>query len=278
MLSAFLAALGNVADVVQGKYILSKERMPFKAYVTLQNFFIFIVMIVMFYFWGEIDFAAIDTWHYFVLGIIVIIAFAYNYLFAYAMKKGKVCDVEPIAMTYPLLTMILVVTFYPDERNWMILIPALVAGTALAYSRIERHHLKINKYSLAIMGFAILIAIEQNLAKYMLEVFSPVAFYTIRIGFMSTLFLLFVRPSLKKVDLKLSGHVFLNGTIIAIEYVLSYIAIKEIGLVTTSLIMLLAPVLILIISNFLFEEKTTLKKAIADAVILICIATAILIK
>jgi drug/metabolite transporter (DMT)-like permease len=278
MISAFIAALGSASEVIIGKFILSKEKMPFKSFIALQCVAIFFVTVFLYFFFGEVNFSAITPVHYLVFFAIIVIAYIYNYLYAYAFKNGKVCDVEPLVMIHPLITMLLAATFYPDERNYKVLIPALVAGAILAYSRIERHHLRVNKYSLAAIAFALLIATETTLVKYMLEVFSPVGFYTIRIGILSVLFLVALRPNLRKVEPKVSLQLVFNGAIIAIEYILIYVAIGQIGLVNTSLIFLLSPVLILFISNIIFKEKMGKKKAIADAIILACIAAAIIIK
>ncbi len=278
MFNALTAAISNAIEVVQSKYLFSRYHVPAKTYVALNNFFVFIATIIPFAIWGEIYFNKFSLKYAFAFVVMIIVAYFGNILYYYGLKRGKICDVEPLVMTSPLVTMVLAAIVYPDERNLYILVPAIIASLLLAYSRIERHHLKINKYSLAMIGFVALFAIESNLIKYILDILNPVALYTIRIGILSSLFLLFLRPKLREMKGKVVGLTFLNGAIVALEYIFSYTAVREIGVIATNLIFLIAPVMILLISNFIFKEKMGLKKAISDTLILICIAVAILIK
>jgi drug/metabolite transporter (DMT)-like permease len=128
------------------------------------------------------------------------------------------------------------------------------------------------------LGFVILISIESNLVKPLLDVVTPIALYTLRIGVLATLFLLFTKPDLKKVNKDSFFQTALIAFIVAVEYPCYYYAIQKFGVVETSLIMLLAPVLILFSSKILFKEKLTFKKTISSAIIIACIAMAILIK
>lgn len=277
MLSAFIAAISNAGEVIQSKRVLKDYNMPAKTLLSLGSTLIFFVMCFLFVFWGSVDVVSLNSTYFLLFGGVILVGFIYNYLFYYSLKRGELCDVEPVAMLAPLATMLLAIIVYPDERNLYILIPAIVASFVLAYSRIERYHFKINKYSLAMLGFVLLFAVEANLVKPLLEVFSPVALYTIRIGILSAMFLLLTKPNLKKVKKDSFWQVLLIALIVAVEYSAFYYAISSVGIVVTSLIMLLAPVLILISSRFLFKEKMTIKKAISSAIILACIVVAILI-
>ncbi len=277
MINAFIAAVGNAFEVIQSKRVLSIYKMPSKTLLTLGSALIFILMVFISFFWGGLDFSKIKSIHYILFLGVIIVGFFYNYLYYYSLKRGALCDVEPLAMFHPLLTMILAVIIFPDERNYYILIPALFAATTLIVTRVQKHHLKMHKYTAAMLGFVILMAIESNLVKPLLEVVSPVALYTIRIGILSILFFIFTKTDLRKTNKVSIWQTFLIAIAVAIEYPAYYFAIQKLGVVETSLIMLLAPVLILFSSKLIFKEKLTIKKAVSSIVILICIATAIII-
>lgn len=277
MITALLAAFGNAAEVVQSKIILQKYRMPANTLLSLGSVLIFFVMSFLFVFWGDINFGNIRPVHFYLFGAVILVSFFYNFLYYFALKKGDLCDVEPLAMLHPLIAMIIALIFYPEERNFWVVGLALTAAVVLVISRIEKHYFKMKKATAAMLGFVVLISIESNLVKTLLEVFSPVALYTIRIGILATLFLLFVKPNLKKVTPVSFWQTLLVAVVVAVEYWSYYYAIHAIGVVKTSLVMLLAPVLILISSKILFKERFTLKKAIASFVILICIGVAIII-
>lgn len=277
MLSALIAALINPIEIIGTKKIFGKEKINYKAFLVLNMFFILIFSSVAYIIWGEIDFTKITIFVIILFGFELIVSFFLNVLFYYSLSGDRVSRVQPIAMMVPITSVALAAIFYPDERNWPIFMITLIAASALAYSRIEKHHLVLNKYSVAMLGFVFLMSVESLLAKYILEVFSPVAFYTIRIGILTFFLSLFLRPNLKNFGKKRLRSVFLLSFLITAEMIAWYIAISQIGIVKTSLIFLLGPVLTLLASKFHLKEKITLKAALSDAVIVICIAASILV-
>ncbi len=277
MISALISALGNAFEVILSKRVLDHYKMPARAFFTLGSTLIFFVMCTLLFVTKGVSIGTLSIYHYLLFGGVIIVGFFYNYLYYYALKRGALCDVEPLAMMYPLVTMLIAIVFYPDERNLYIVIPALVAATTLIASRIRPHHLKMKKATTAMLGFVILIAIEANLLKPLLEVVSPMLLYTARIGTLATLFLFVSKPSLEKVKEEAIWQTAIVSLVVAVELSAYYYAIKTLGVVETSLILLLAPVAILFSSKYLFKEKLTLKKSLSSAVILACIAVAILI-
>ena len=71
------------------------------------------------------------------------------------MKWEKVTNLEPAKILEPLFVIILAIffSFIIDaglyERNLKVIIPALIAGVALIFSHIQKHHLKFNRYFIA---------------------------------------------------------------------------------------------------------------------------------
>jgi drug/metabolite transporter (DMT)-like permease len=135
----------------------------------------------------------------------------------------------------------------------------------------------MKRETLALVGFIFLISIENLLVKIILPVISPVTLYGLRVAILSILFFLFLRPKVKGVRRNQYLEMFIIGSFTAIEYIFHYYAIGYIGIVQTALISLLGPVLILFFSKFFLKEKLTLKKALADAIIILCVAAVYLI-
>ena len=277
MVSAFLAAIAGAVEVIQSKRVMNVFKMPSQTFFTLGSALIFFIMCFILYFSKNYQVDNLEPIHYLLFGGVITVGFYYNYLFYYALKKGALCDVEPLAMLYPLVTMVIAIIFFPDERNYYVVLPGLAAATTLVVSRVQRHHFKMKKETLAMLGFVVLVSIEANLLKPLLEVVPPILLYTARIGVLATLFLIFTRPDLRKIKNTPFWQTVVVAAFVAVELSAYYYAIKQIGVVETSLIFLLSPVLILISSKFLFKEKITLKKTISSAIILICIAAAIII-
>lgn len=277
MFAAFLSAIGNAVEVTHSKRVMTDYHMPSRTFFTLGSTLIFFFMCVLLLLWGPIPSFTLNFVHLLLFGGVILVGFYYNYLYYYALKEGALCDVEPLAMLYPLVTMVLAVIIFPDERNYLIFIPGIIAAAVLVWSRIKPHHFKMKKATMAMLGFVILVSIEANLLKPLLEVVPPILLYTTRIGILATLFLTFTRPNLKKVTKASFWQTMIVALVVAIELPAYYYAIKQVGVVETSLIMLLGPVLILFVSKFFFKEKMTPKKIISSAIILACVATAIII-
>lgn len=277
MIAAFIVALLNPIEMIGTKLIFSKEKVNWKAFLVLNTVLMFFVTIFSFPFWGETNHEKISLFIISIFILDIIIAVIYNSLFSYALSGERVADIEPIIMTHPLSSMLFAIIIFPSERNWTIVILGLIAAFTLVISRIEKHHLKINKYIFAIIMSVLLIGLESSLVKFMTEVVDPLMLYTIRIGVLSIALSLLLRPNLKKIGKKRIKSISFVSIIIAIEMLLTFYAISSVGVVKTSLIVLLGPVLVLLGSKFYLGDTIKFKAAIADTVIVLCILSAILL-
>jgi drug/metabolite transporter (DMT)-like permease len=127
------------------------------------------------------------------------------------------------------------------------------------------------------LGFVFLSAIGGLLAKYLMEVLSPISYYAIRVGMLTFLASIILRPNLKVFGDKRLSTTLVLAFLITVEMLAYYTAIHQIGIVKTSLIFLLSPVLILLGSRFYLKEKISRKAAIADIIIVGCILASIFI-
>ncbi|MBW6431925.1 EamA family transporter [Patescibacteria group bacterium] len=277
MLSALIAAILNPLEVIGTKEIFGKQKVNYRSFLILNMFFILLFSSVAYIFWGHIDFPNLTYTVALLMFLAVAASFFFNLLFYYALAGDKVSSVQPIGMMVPLVSVTMAAIIYPDERNWPIFLITIIAASALAFSRIEKRHLKPNKYTLAMMGFVFFVSAEALLAKSVLEVFSPVAYYTFRVGIASVLLALFIRPNLKGFGKKRTKSTALVSLFITVEYIAFFIAIDQIGIVKTSLIFLLGPVLTLLASRFHLKEKITMKAAFSDTIIVFCILASILV-
>lgn len=277
MLSALIAAILNPLEVIGTKEIFKNQKVNYRAFLVLNMFFILIFSAIAYFFWGQIDFANLTLLVISLLVLAVISSVFFNILFYYSLSGDKVCNVQPIAMLAPIVTVLMAALVYPDERRWSVLIIAVIAATALAVSRIEKKHLKINKYTLAMLGFVFFVSLEVSLSKAVLEVFSPVAYYVFRVGIAALILALILRPNLKTLDSRKIKSTALMALFITAEYIAFFIAIHQIGIVKTSLIFLLGPVLTLFASKFRLKEKINLKAALSDTVIVFCVLASILV-
>ncbi len=276
MIAAILAVLANTAETISDKYIMSREKVGFASFLSIQMFFIALFTLSIYYFYGSVDFSAFNLNYIIMFMAVIGIAYIYNYLYFFGLSHEKVSDVEPIVMFGPLIGIIFASIYYVDERSTLVLVLAIVAAFALVLSHVEKKHLVINNYTAALMGFVVLYAIEALFVKKLLEVFSPVALYGFRTAVLAIIMIAFLRPAFKKIKKKSLFHIAIVGLVVSVQYIALYYAIDNLGLVMTALVFLSAPILIIVSSSIFLKEKISIKKNIASVVILLCIAVAII--
>ena len=105
------------------------------------------------------------------------------------------------------------------------------------------------------MGAVTLEAIENNLVKSLLDYYSPVAMYSIRVGLVTLILFLLIRPQISKVTTKEIKHLTLVGFLWVVIMIFVYYGYQTVGIVYTTLILMLAPVLIVMGSFIFLKEK-----------------------
>lgn len=272
MIQAVISAIANAFEVVTSKIIISDDNVGFRAFTSLSMVFVFMFTLVPFFFIGQFDTSKLNGFYGILLATLCLVAFGYNLLYFYSLSAEEVCDVEPFALLHYPVAILFAAAIFPSERNWPVLAFALVACTVLILSRIEKKHLVLNRYFFAMMGFVVLIAIESSLVKELLNVFSPAALYSLRTGVVAVFLMIFLSPNLSKLRKAQVLKVSANSILTVINYVFAYYAISKIGVVKSSLIFLLGPILVLLFSKLWLKENLTFKKVLADLVIIMCVA------
>ena len=72
---------------------------------------------------------------------------------------------------------ILAFIFYSSERNWTIVILALIAGVSLIASHVKKSHFVYDKYMLAVLAGGFFFAVELVLSNSILSYYSGFTFY-----------------------------------------------------------------------------------------------------
>lgn len=277
MIAAFISAICSAVAILFGKVITGEKNMSGPVLMKLQMLFVAACMSVPAIFWGFLqpDFFTIK--YILLFAALIAVGAAFNILYYTALDNKNVCEIEPIAMLVTPATVMLAMIMFPGERNTTLLVISVIATVALLLSRFEKGHLDFDKYSWMLIGFVLLSAIEAVLIKYLLGVMNAVSLYGIRAVFLAIVFFLIFRSiRINKVNKKESVQIFANSIITSVEHVAKFFAIGMVGIVNSSLILLLGPIIILIFSKIFLKEKISLKRGIGDAVILMCIVAIVL--
>jgi drug/metabolite transporter (DMT)-like permease len=185
----YLPIFGSItlaSGTILEKVVLKHKNTNIKVYQVVSLFIITLLLVPLLFFFWNLSPEALQLKNILIFGIVIILAFGANIFTFFSMKWKKISKLEPAKMTEPIFTILLALIFsfiIGDslyERNLSVLIPALIAGLALLFSHIKKHHFSFDKYFLAAILGSFLFASELVLSKLILDFYSPITFYFIR--------------------------------------------------------------------------------------------------
>lgn len=268
-----IAALSQVGGILIDKITLTRRQVEVRIYLPILFLFLVVFTGILFPWLGKIngEFRPLYI-GFFVL--MILCAVGWNLLYYRGVKAEKVQDYELIIMFQPLLTIVLAALVYPSERNIHIIIAALIAAVALIFSHFKKRHLDISLGTWQLVGAVVLMSVELLIIKELLHVFSPVALYFFRTGIMFLIYLSYFRPKVNRIantNYMLMATSAILGTS---QMVSKFYGFEIYGIVYTSLILIISPVLVYIFSNIFLHEKFRARTIISFIVILGCIVYA----
>lgn len=278
MFLAFLAAISGSADDIANKHLLGKLKLPLKEYLP----FVFLAIAVMCLFTFKIgyhfDREALSFWNLILFAMMLVMSIGWNTLLAKSLQTEPLHEYETIILMTPIATVLFAAIFLPAERNAHVLIAGIVASLALFFFHFRKHHFELTKTARQTLLAVFLIAIEAVVLRKLLNFYSPALIYAIRVWILTVVFTIMYKPDWKILIIK----PVLRGVIMAalfgiIVMVLKYYCFATLGIVTTTMILLLAPVLTFMASYFYFSEHRNFRRDISCATVVIgCIMYALL--
>jgi drug/metabolite transporter (DMT)-like permease len=267
-----LGALALSFTAILEKLALRKRKIPANHLIVALFFSAVIIMIPLMLIFGKVSSEIFQLKNILILALIIIFAILANICYFYAMKWEKLSNLEPVHLLEPLLVVLFASLFFTSERNTEIIIPAIIAGLALLFSHIKKHHLDFNKYILVGILGSIFYASEIMLSKLILEFYNPLGLYFFRglfvLGFMAIIF----RPNIfKEVKGKNRWMILLTGSLWVFYRVLAYYGYMRLGIVFTTLILMLSPVFIYLFSWKFLKEKLEWRNIVSAVVIVLCV-------
>jgi len=277
-----LGALALATGTIIERLILKRKSINIKFYETYSFLAIILVMLPFVFLFWKVSPDALTTKNILIFVLISITAILANLFTYFSMKWEKVSNLEPAKITEPLFTILLAIIFsfiFGEalyERNTQIIIPALIAGAALLFSHIKKHHLDFNKYFLAAIAGSFFFALELVLSKLVLEFYSPFAFYFIRCTTIFLFAFIFFREKIPKgLDHHTIFHIILAAAIWVVYRIAVYYGYMKIGVISTTLLLLLGPIFTYLLAWKFLKEKPSWKNLVTSIIIIACIAYAI---
>lgn len=273
----FIAALAQVGGIIIDKIALTRRQVAIHVFVPILFLFLFLSTALFFPFLGKISFEVFETRYLWLFLAMLLMATLWNIFYYQGVQAEKVHEFELVMMFQPLLTILLATLFLQGEQNLPITIAAMVAAIFLIIAHFKKAHLEIPLGSYKLALAVIFMSVELILIKILLEVFSPVALYGIRTGILFVFFFLFYRPQIRKVADSNTVLILSSAILGTLQMVTKFYGFAQFGVVYTSLILILSPILVYTIATIFLHEKLKLRTVVSALVILACIvyATAI---
>ncbi len=279
----YLPVFGAVAlagGTILERIVLRMKKVGIELYQTASFLAIVLSMLPLLYFFWRLDSAAMEPKNIVIFLLVIFFSTIANLLVFYSLKWEKVGNLEPARVLEPLFVILLAIifSFFAEnlyERNLKIIIPALIASLALILSHIKKHHLQFNPYFVAAVFGSFFFALELVISRLILDFYSPVTFYFLRSLSIFFISLLIFRPDFKKLGTGVKWQIFLTGFIWVIYRVIVYYGYLNVGVIFTTLILMLGPIFIYAMSYFILKEKISWQNFAAAIVIIGSVAYAI---
>lgn len=276
-----LGALALAGGLVLERMVLKKKKIDIKSYTIAGFLTIVLVMIPLIFFFWKIDSDAFQPINLIIFSLVVLFSIIANLFTFYALKQEKVSNLEPARVLEPLFTILLAIVFSffaggLYERNMHVIFPALIAAAALVFSRFRKNHISFNKYFLALILGSFFFALELVTSRLILDYYSPLTFYFLRCAFILLASWLIFMPKLGKVDKTSWVQIFVTGAIFVLYRTIVYYGYLNLGIIFTTLILMLGPVFIFALARIFLKEKLDWRNIVAALVVVACVVYAMM--
>lgn len=275
MLSAVLSALAQGLGLVSDKIALSRDRISLKVFLPILFIFLFGLTLILVPAFGRLDSTvALLPNTLFLVFLMVVMAIASNALYYEGIQRKEMHHHELMMMLLPIVTIVLAAVFYPENLDWRVFILAVVASLALIFAKGQKEHFFVDQTSYNTFLAVILMAGESIVIRELLFSFTPVMLYAIRTFFIALFFFFYYKPKYNQVSTKHWWLIFASAVLGVIQVVGRYYAYSELGIIYTTMLTALAPIVVFLASWEILHEKIKARVVLAAIIILTCVTVA----
>lgn len=273
-----LAAVAQAASLIDAKIGITKRHISLRDYIPGLFLFLTITALISLIKLGDVNYSIVsERANLLRLFLIILVAAIWNVLFYKGVSKEKANTAEGIMVIMPLATIAISWLFIPENFSLPILVIG-VSATALvawAYSAHGRLY-KIDKYALMLAAAVVLIGFENVLVSQLLSsnALSPASLYALRATVLFVLFYCIYRPRFSRVSKKHFSFLAISGVLGTTGMLLRFYGLKEAGVVATSLMLILSPIIVLYFARHFLHEKVKKQRVYAMAFVLVLIVMA----
>jgi len=272
MLEVVIASIGYAGGVIADKIVLSKYRIPVMRFTPLLFIWLCLITAIFLPYFGKVDWSLVIKWQAVLLFLaMILVASVWNIFYYKGIQKEDLHEFELIMLLSPLVTILLAELFLPSERSLSVFIVAIIASGALLATRFRHHHIKISKIAWQTLLAMVLMSFESILIMKLLAYFSPVALYFVRTFIIASIFLIIYRPKLLAFSKEAFALTIISAIFGVVQMVLKFYGFTNLGVVETTMILILGPFLVYFFSSYYFGEKVFKRDIAAAMVVVGCI-------
>jgi len=278
-----LGALALASGTLLERMVLKKRQINTKLYLVAMFLATTLVMLPIIYFFWGMQSEALLLKNILIFGLVIAISIIANLFLFYSLKWEKLSNLEPALILEPLFVILLAIVFSfifgtgLYDRNYNVIIPAVIAAGALVLSHIKKHHIKFNKYFLAAALGSLFFGLELIITRLILDFYTPISFYFLRCSVIAVISLIIFRPNFKYFNQKTDLLIILTAAFWVAYRAIVYWGYIELGIVFTTLMVMLGPVFVYIFAHFFLKEKLHWRNILAAIVIICCVVYAVLV-
>jgi drug/metabolite transporter (DMT)-like permease len=274
----FLAAILQAGSFTLDKVVLSVRQVDFKVYTGISFPLIFFITLVIFLiFQPPLSFELFRGNLWWLLSISIAITIITNLLFYRALDFDKLGEIQTLELLRFLPIIIFSSIIFADERQFFIIVPVLIASLGIIWSHWEQSKVKIAQYTLPFLIWMLFASpIREAASKILLEDWNPISLELVRSGAVALMLGMFFAKHIiaSKISVKAFYLLLATNILTSIAWILFYFGYQYLGIIHTTLIFLLQPLLVYLASVFLLKEALSWKKNIAFVIVVLSIAAA----
>lgn len=272
-----IAAVLQAGSFTLDKVILGIRRINFKTYTAISFPLLFLIDGVIFLiFRPPLNLTLFAGVNGLILFALVVASIVTNVTFYRALKDDELGEMQTLGLLSAVPTILVTGLFFADERNFVVLIPAIIASLAVFWAYLDHKRFSFHPKTVTfLVWFMISSPFVAAMNKVILKSWNPVSLEMIRDGLIALVLLPIFYKSVAH-HISSRGRLLLVATNVlsACAWILFYFSYKASGVVYTALLFSLQPLLVYFSSLFFLREPFHKKKFIAFLIVLVCIAAA----
>jgi drug/metabolite transporter (DMT)-like permease len=276
------ALIPIVASVLQAgaftfdKVILSMRRVGYKAYLGVSfPLFWFSTLILFLMFRPPLPTELFSGRNAALLIVSIGISVLSNILYYRALASDYLGELQIISLLKNVPIILFSSLLFADERNPVFIASAFIAAVAVVWSHWEGNHFKIARHTFSFFLWTVaVVPLGVSILKPLLAVWDPVALLFVHDGVVALFFWCLFSGATQRVPLAAYRYFFVTNFLSVVAWVLFLISYQRSGIVYTTLIFSIEPLLVYFAAVVFLRERFERKKAIAFCVVLATIIAA----